>query len=162
MDQVKVIGMTSTGAAKHKFRIVEHFQPAIMLVEEAAHVLESHVVAALTEHCKQMILIGDHQQLRPSTADYHLTKNFGLDVSLMERLVENGKAQGNQNWVQLNVQHRMRPEIASLVCPTIYRVLENHVSVALYPEVVGVTKNVFFVDHRFPDKRVCSFLIDAI
>ena len=105
MDLVKVIGMTSTGAAKHKFKITEMFQPAIMIVEEAAHVLESHVVAALTKHCKQMVMIGDHQQLRPSTADSHLTKKYGLDVSLMERLVENGKAQVNQNWVQLNVQH---------------------------------------------------------
>ena len=34
-------------------------------------------------------MIGDHQQLRPSPADYELGKDYHLDISLFERLVKN-------------------------------------------------------------------------
>lgn len=38
-----------------------------------------------TEH---LILIGDHQQLRPSCADYGLAKDKGLKISLFERMMK--------------------------------------------------------------------------
>lgn len=37
----------------------------IVICEEAAEVLEAHVLASLTRHTEQLILIGDHEQLRP-------------------------------------------------------------------------------------------------
>lgn len=35
------------------------------MVEEAAEVLEAHILASLTRHTEQVIMIGDHEQLRP-------------------------------------------------------------------------------------------------
>jgi superfamily I DNA and/or RNA helicase len=47
----------------------------------------------------------------------------------------------------LGVQHRMRPEIARLIVPSIYPTLENHASVLDYPGVRGMASNVFFLTH---------------
>lgn len=171
-----VLGMTTTGAVKYK-KLVNNLKPKIMFVEEAAHVLEAHVVASLTQHCEQMIMIGDHQQLRPMTADHDMSSKYRLDVSLMERLVRNGISQKKQNWVQLKNQHRMRPEIARyvqtksnkndghteitkafqffrMVCPVIYPELYNDPCVELYPHVLGCQKNIYFVDHQYFEARV--------
>jgi superfamily I DNA and/or RNA helicase len=35
------------------------------MVEEAAEILEAHVITALSQRTKHVILIGDHKQLRP-------------------------------------------------------------------------------------------------
>ena len=78
------------GAAKYR-EVLQQVRPRITIVEEAAEVLESHIVTALTPACEHMFLIGDHKQLRPNSAVYDLAKSYNLDVSLFERLVENGK-----------------------------------------------------------------------
>jgi len=152
----KIIGMTTTGAVKNKALIIKSFQPQVVLVEEAAHVLEAHLVSSLTKFCDQLILIGDHKQLRPLTADNLMAWRYKLDISLMERLVRNGIAKGEQNWVQLKTQHRMREEIAKLVSPLIYKELENHGDVFQYGDVKGCKKNLFFIDHEFPESKVSS------
>lgn len=156
LQHAKVVGMTTTGAVKFKKMVDTKLKPKIMLVEEAAHVLEAHVVASLTRHCNQLILIGDHKQLRPMISDHNLAKDF-LDVSLMERLVKNGIAQNNKNWTQLKVQHRMRTDIAKLICPAIYDELENHPDVTKYPNVLGCAKNLFFVHHENPEGSVSKY-----
>lgn len=63
--------MTTTGAARLQVTL-QALKCRIVIVEEAAEVLESHIITSLTSHCAQLILIGDHQQLRPSTADYFM------------------------------------------------------------------------------------------
>ena len=60
------------------------------MIEEAAEILEAHLVTSLTESCKHLILIGDHQQLRPSTTVYELAKKYNLETSLFERMINNG------------------------------------------------------------------------
>ena len=72
--------------------LLQDIQPAITIVEEAAEVLEAHIVTSLTPGCQHLILIGDHQQLRPNPTVYDLQKNYDLDVSLFERMVTNGDA----------------------------------------------------------------------
>lgn len=52
----------------------------------------------------------------------------------------------------LGVQHRMRPEIARLIVPSIYPQLENHSSVMDYPNVRGMSNNVFFLAHTELEK----------
>ena len=47
----------------------------------------------------------------------------------------------------MGVQHRMRPEIAQLIVPSIYPTLENHSSVLEYPGVRGMASNLFFLTH---------------
>ncbi|KOB72089.1 NFX1-type zinc finger-containing protein 1 [Operophtera brumata] len=176
-----------------------------MIVEEAAEVLEQHIVTSLTEGCKHLILIGDYQQLIPSASHMKLTKHFQLEVSLFERMINNVTLFYQQlrpsashmklakhfqlgvslferminnvtlfyqqlrpsashmklakhfqlevslferminNGIhsrRLSVQHRMRPEIAALICPHIYPELENHPSVYDFPDVKGMTKNL--------------------
>ncbi|XP_053575344.1 NFX1-type zinc finger-containing protein 1 [Bombina bombina] len=148
LKQAKVIGMTTTGAAKFR-KILQEVEPRIVIVEEAAEVLEAHTITTLSSACQHLILIGDHQQLRPSANVYDLAKNFNLEVSLFERLIRS-----DLPFIRLNYQHRMRPEIAQLLTPHIYQNLENHESVLNYENIKGVSTNVFFVEHDFPEQEI--------
>ncbi|XP_028926721.1 NFX1-type zinc finger-containing protein 1 [Ornithorhynchus anatinus] len=148
LKDAQVVGMTTTGAAKYR-QILQKVEPRIVIVEEAAEVLESHTITTLSKACQHLILIGDHQQLRPSANVYDLAKNFNLEVSLFERLVK-----VNIPFVRLNYQHRMRPEIAQLLTPHIYQDLENHPSVLKYEQIKGVSSNLFFVEHEFPEQEI--------
>ncbi|XP_048478338.1 NFX1-type zinc finger-containing protein 1 isoform X3 [Plutella xylostella] len=148
LKKAKVFGMTTTGAAKNR-KLLQSLAPNIVIVEEAAEVLESHIITALTRHCQHLILIGDHQQLRPSCANYRLEREFNMGVSLFERMVRNGVPSA-----QLTVQHRMRPEIAALVAPAIYPRLRNHESVAAFPQVRGLSHNLFFLTHNYKETAI--------
>ena len=57
LKKAKVIGMTTTGAARLQ-TVLQEVGPEIVIVEEAAEVLEAHIITALSEHCKHLILIG--------------------------------------------------------------------------------------------------------
>ena len=142
LKNARVIGMTTTCAGKNR-RILQRIRPKIVLVEEAAEVLEAHIITSLTPGCQHLILIGDHQQLRPNPAVYDLAKRFKLDVSLFERMVKVG-----MQCEMLNVQHRMRPEIAALM-KHIYDDLENDESVEKYEDIKGMKKNMFFINHSY-------------
>ena len=145
LGKVDLIGMTTTGAAKYQ-HIIQRLKPKIIVVEEAAEVMESHVVSCLTAATQQLILIGDHKQLRPNPNEYHLARDCNLDVSLFERLIRAGISHAT-----LEIQHRMRPEIAGLVCPHIYPKLLNHESVLRYENIQGVTTNMYFFHHDYPE-----------
>lgn len=93
------------------------------------------MLAALTPSVQHFILIGDHEQLRPSMSVDDL-KNKGIDISMFERLVLN-----NFPYSVLNCQRRMRPEIRKLVRP-IYKDLIDHESVRKYDNVRGFVHNV--------------------
>ena len=144
LREAVVIGMTTTGAAKYR-AILEEIKPTIVVVEEAAEVLEAHIITSLTKGTQHLILIGDHKQLRPNPTVYALAREYNLDVSLFERMVNSG-----MQCYQLNTQHRMRPEIARLM-QFIYDDLQDHRSVHKYEDVRGVSKNIYFIDHRFPE-----------
>ncbi|XP_043946062.1 NFX1-type zinc finger-containing protein 1 [Protopterus annectens] len=148
LQDARIIGMTTTGAAKYR-RVLQAVKPTIVIVEEAAEVLEAHIITTLSRNCQHLILIGDHQQLRPSANVYDLAQNFNLEVSLFERLVKT-----NFPYVRLNYQHRMRPDIARLLTPHIYDHLENHPSVLLYENIKGVMSNLFFLEHNFPEQEI--------
>ncbi|XP_074942120.1 NFX1-type zinc finger-containing protein 1-like [Phalacrocorax aristotelis] len=141
LRQSRVIGMTTTGAAKCR-KLLQHVQPQTVIVEEAAEILEAHVLTCLTTSCKHLILIGDHQQLRPKPADYTLEKKYCLGVSLFQRMINNEIPH-----VQLLCQHRMRPEISQLLVPFFYEVLRDHPAVSSYKRIKGVESSVFFIQH---------------
>ncbi|XP_067324423.1 NFX1-type zinc finger-containing protein 1 [Anolis sagrei] len=148
LKKAKIVGMTTTGAARYR-QILQELAPRVVVVEEAAEVLEAHTITTLSRGCQHLILIGDHQQLRPSANVYDLAKNFHLEVSLFERLVTAGLP-----FVRLDYQHRMRPEIARLLTPHIYTELENHPSVLEYENIKGVSSNLFFVEHNIPEQAL--------
>ena len=145
LDTVDLIGMTTTGAAKYQ-HIIQRVKPKIVIVEEAAEVLESYIVSCLSAATQQLILIGDHKQLRPSPNEYYLAKDYNLDISLFERLIR-----ADIPHATLQTQHRMRPEIAGLVCPSIYPTLDNHESVLKYEHIRGVATNLHFFNHKYPE-----------
>ena len=138
-----------SGAAKFR-KLLQRLKPRITIVEEAAEVLESHIVTSLTPGCQHLILIGDHQQLRPNPTVYDLAKTYHLDVSLFERMVKNGMP-----FERLRLQHRMRPEISKIM-DHIYvnPKLENHESVLTFENIKGVACNIFFVDHNHGEVRI--------
>lgn len=55
-------GVFTQGAAKYR-QILQKVEPRIVIVEEAAEVLEAHTIATLSKACQHLILIGDHQQV---------------------------------------------------------------------------------------------------
>ena len=146
LETAHVIGMTTTGAAKYQ-HILHMLKPRIVIVEEAAEVLESHIVSALNAGTQQLILIGDHKQLRPKPNAYDLAVKYNLDISLFERLVKKGFPHAT-----LENQHRMRPEIAELVRPHIYETLYNHKVVESYPHIKGVGSDLFLISHTEPEQ----------
>ena len=147
LEKADVVGMTTTGAAKYQ-HILHRIKPKIVIVEEAAEVLEAHIVSALSAGTQHLILIGDHKQLRPKPNEYVLATEYNLSISLFERLVMKQMSQAT-----LEIQHRMRPEIAQLVCPHVYEKLFNHESVEKYPDIRGISKNLFFVCHTQPESE---------
>lgn len=87
--------------------------------------------------------------MRPSPAVYRLARDFNFDISLFERMLKNRK-----HCEVLKVQHRMRPEVAELIVPSIYPELTNHSSVLQYETIRGMLKSVFFVTHNHPEEEV--------
>ena len=146
MRMATVIGMTTTGAAKYQ-SILQEIGPKIIVVEEAAEVLEAHVITTLSHDCEHLILIGDHKQLKPNPTVYRLAKDFNLDVSLFERMVKNG-----MECDCLKFQHRMRPTISKMM-RIIYPELQDHPIVENYPEVKGISENMYFVHHEYPESN---------
>lgn len=141
----RVIGMTTTYAARN-CSFNKMVKPGVVLIEEASEVLESHVLVSLTKDTKQVIMIGDHQQLRPLTSNFELSKNFHFNVSLFERMIKNGF-----NYTTLDVQMRMHPEICDLVRGSIYKSLKDGANVAAQPKVIGMPKSFFCVNHASPE-----------
>ncbi|XP_030831842.1 NFX1-type zinc finger-containing protein 1-like [Strongylocentrotus purpuratus] len=149
LKSASVIGMTTTGAAKFHM-LLQRIQPRIMVVEEAAEVLEAHIVTALTESCQHLILIGDHQQLRPSPTVFKLATQYNLDISLFERMINN-----DVPYQRLVLQHRMRPEISRLMrMDRLYPSLKDDDSVKGFDDILGVTKNIFFLHHEMEEDSV--------
>lgn len=65
-----------------------------------------------------------------------------MDISLFERMINN-----NLHNVTLTTQYRMRSDIANLIRPMIYKDLIDNENVHRYPNVTGVDKNLFFINH---------------
>lgn len=142
-----IIGMTTTSAAE-KWDIIQDIQPAVVVAEECAEVLESHLMASLSTRCQQLILIGDHKQLRPKTSNPMLAQENGLQISMFERLILN-----KLPYIQLKVQRRMCPEISENL-RFIYKKLVDHdiVKSYLYNDIRGLSSNVFWIDHDYPEE----------
>ncbi|KAL5119739.1 hypothetical protein ACEQ8H_002345 [Pleosporales sp. CAS-2024a] len=145
----RIVACTTTAAAKYT-EDIQKAAPGIILVEEAGEILESHILTALTPATKQLILIGDHKQLRPKVNNYLLTvekgEGYDLNVSLFERLVLAGVPH-----TTLSTQHRMRPEISALVRSLTYPELRDSDTVRGRPDLRGFQDNIIFVAHSKPE-----------
>ncbi|KAF9418265.1 hypothetical protein HW555_004884 [Spodoptera exigua] len=141
MRTVRVVGVTTTTAAR-RHDLMRKLHSPIVIVEEAAEVLEAHIVASLTHQCQHLILIGDHKQLRPTAAHYKLAKDYNLEISLFERMIRNGVHART-----LTTQRRMSRNFVELIVPAIYDKLDTHSSVESYPDVRGMKDNLYFFSH---------------
>ncbi|VDI09951.1 Hypothetical predicted protein [Mytilus galloprovincialis] len=147
LKKAKLVASTTSRAARD-IEILKRVSPSIVLIEEAAEIPEHHVVACLTSSCQQLIMIGDHQQLRPSYNDYKTAQQHKINISLFERLIG-----GCVPYTRLEYQHRMSPMISKLLVPHIYRTLKDDLSVNEYEDVRGIHCNVFFLSHlEFEDQ----------
>lgn len=148
----KIIGMTTTSCAKHA-HLIQALQPKVIIVEEAGEVLEAHILASLGQWVQHLILIGDHLQLRPRIQEYSLSvesyegKKYRLNESMFERLMK----MSNFPKYRLTSQRRMRgPVISQFVRAITYGDLLDGENTKSYPNVKGIQRNVYFLDHVYP------------
>jgi len=148
-----IIGVTTTGLARN-LDILRRVRAKVVVFEEAGEVLEAHTLTALLPSVEHAILIGDHEQLRPQINNYEFQYDnprgakFSLDISLFERLVHPQSGYPRLPYSSLEVQRRMYPSIAELIRSTLYPKLQDHLSVSTYPEVDGIRKRLFWLDHN--------------
>ncbi|OAL25146.1 hypothetical protein AYO22_05023 [Fonsecaea multimorphosa] len=154
MRQKRIIACTTTAAAKY-VKHVQSVSPGVVLVEEAGEILESHILTAIGPDTKQLILVGDHKQLRPKISNYNLTvekgEGYDLNRSLFERLVLEGFP--HQVLVE---QHRMRPELSAILRELTYPELCDAPKTKGRPDLRGCTDNLIFVDHRHPEVELAD------
>lgn len=145
----RVIACTTTAAAKY----AQELQAAsrdVVLVEEAGEILESHILTSFGPHTQQLVLIGDHEQLRPKVNNHDLSveKGDGYDLnrSLFERLIR--KDFPHQTLTQ---QHRMRPTISALVRSLTYPYLTDAPRTLCRPDLRGFQNHLMFISHSNPE-----------
>lgn len=152
LGEQRIIGCTTTGLSKYR-ALISALRPRIILVEEAAETMEAPVTAGCFPSLEHLILVGDHQQLRPHTQVHAFEDEpYFLNLSLFERLVRNDVA-----YSTLTRQRRMIPEIRRLLAPIYKNTLKDHDSVknvANRPPVEGMGgTNSFFFCHEWPETR---------
>jgi helicase required for RNAi-mediated heterochromatin assembly 1 len=148
----KIIAMTTTGFSKYR-GLISALQPRVILIEEAAETLEAPVIATCLPSIQQLVLVGDHQQLRPHcNVSAHEGKPYYLNISLFERMILN-----KVEYKILQKQRRMIPEIRRLLYPIYRDKISDHASVlnsADRPDVPGMGGvNSFFFSHQWPESR---------
>ncbi|KAK6523012.1 hypothetical protein TWF281_002435 [Arthrobotrys megalospora] len=145
----RIIAATTNGAAKYLSAIADA-APKILIVEEAAQILESHVLAALHGKIEQVIMIGDQKQLRPRCETWEFQvdseRGYNFDISLFERLVNAGFPCD-----VLETQHRARPELANIIRSLTYPELKDHKSVHQLARVRGLQRNIIWMEHQYAE-----------
>ncbi|KAK6530408.1 hypothetical protein TWF694_003763 [Orbilia ellipsospora] len=158
LQRADIIGVTTTSLALHA-DLLERIQAKVLFCEEAGEILEAHTITTLIPSIEQMILIGDHEQLRPHIANFDLSiesqkgQSYALDVSLFERLARQpyGNLALTFPIASLNTQRRMHPSIADLIRLKTYPSLLD--KVPDYPRVPGMKKRLFWMNHTHPDSK---------
>ncbi|CAZ82087.1 unnamed protein product [Tuber melanosporum] len=153
-----VIGVTTTGFASRS-ELIRSLTSKVLICEEAAEVLEAHILSALLPTLEHTILIGDHQQLRPQIMNHDFSvenprggAKYGLDTSLFERTAEHERYGGRKFPIaELETQRRMHPSISALIRNTLYPKLQDHFTTLNNPPVPGLAKRLFWMDHRHPE-----------
>eukprot|EP01059_Diplonema_ambulator_P019533 TRINITY_DN3293_c0_g1_i1.p1 TRINITY_DN3293_c0_g1~~TRINITY_DN3293_c0_g1_i1.p1 ORF type:complete len:1890 (+),score=667.66 TRINITY_DN3293_c0_g1_i1:65-5734(+) len=160
LQHSQVIGLTTTGCTINK-ELLNKVKPTILIVEEAAEILESQILSCLNQlSIQQVVLIGDHKQLRPIVNNYSIARDCRLDLSLFERMANNGIPVHN-----LTNQRRMVKQISQFVRPLYRQLIDDP---CLEPRklqcdgsgeirdagnIPGLGKPVWFWSHDTPEER---------
>jgi hypothetical protein len=158
LRQANIIGLTTSGLARNQ-DLLQRVGSKVLLCEEAGEVLEAHILTAFLPTLEHVILIGDHQQLRPQIQNYDLESThaagarYSLDVSLFERLIDPPHPfMPRLEFSTLEVQRRMHSSISRLIRETLYPNLQDHHTVANHPGVPGLGKRLFWLTHQQPEE----------
>lgn len=100
LDEAEVICATTIGAG-HRLLTSRKFP--IVLMDEATQATEPSALVPIVKGCRQLVLVGDHQQLPPTVISRKADEG-GLGRSLFDRLI----ACGLQS-TMLTTQYRMHP-----------------------------------------------------
>lgn len=120
LKSADVICTTCVGAGDWR---LEDSRFPIVLVDESTQATEPEVLIPITLGAKQVILVGDHQQLGPVVVDKE-ARTAGLNHSLFERLVSMGQVP-----LRLEVQYRMHPSLSEFASNMFYEgLLQNGVT----------------------------------
>ncbi|KAJ6126000.1 hypothetical protein N7471_010493 [Penicillium samsonianum] len=136
--QADVVGITTTALARH-IETLRRIGAKVIICEEAAEVMEAHVMSALMPGVEHFIQIGDHRQLRPQIQNHSLSletstgTSWQLDRSQFERCAVGEPGLKPAPVAQLN---------------SVYPKLEDHESVTTLPNVAGMRNNLFWLDHK--------------
>ncbi|KAF4457780.1 hypothetical protein F53441_353 [Fusarium austroafricanum] len=155
LARADVIGITTTSLAK-QFNMLRSLKIKCVMCEEAGELREADIISALMQDVEHFIQIGDHKQLRPQINNFELSlesssgKFWQLDRSQFERRAVGEPGLAAAPFAQLNVQRRMRPEISQLI-RRVYPNLQDHESTFTLPDVVGMRKTLFWLDHNHPE-----------
>ena len=161
LQEADVIGITTTGLAK-RISTLKRIRCKVVICEEAGEVMEPHMLSALLPNVEHIIQIGDHEQLRPQINDFGLSLEskqgvmYQLDRSQFERLSVGIPGRPKIPVAQLDVQRRMRPSISLLIRETLYPAIQDHSSTRNLADVVGMRKNLFWLDHDRLEDDACS------
>ena len=158
LQEARVIGCTTSGVVMNQALLCAA-GAKVLMIEEAAEIMEPLVLTSLSDACEHVIMIGDHKQLRPKAEHYPLTVESGnghnLNESLFERLAKTMEV------ATLSTQWRMNPEIALIPKLITYPELLNAPCTMLPPPEFATIKGlrndyvgdgrVVFIDHREPE-----------
>ena len=152
----RIVACTTTAAAMYS-RDLQTSSPEIVLVEEAGEIMESHILTAMGPNTRKLVLIGDHKQLRPKCSTFKLSveKGDGYDLnrSLFERLVLGGLPH-----TTLSEQHRMCPEISSLIRQMTYPALVDAPSTLHRAGLRGFQNRLIFVNHDHHETKAANLI----
>mmetsp|Transcript_13248 Transcript_13248/g.23752 ORF Transcript_13248/g.23752 Transcript_13248/m.23752 type:complete len:1826 (+) Transcript_13248:159-5636(+) len=144
LEGIDIIASTVNGLVRLP-ELAAKLDSFIIIIEEAAELCEPQLIASVPSSAEQLVLIGDHLQLKPKTSDYFVGRKLGLATSVFERLID-----GRSPFNTLVQQRRMHPLISRLARP-LYPHLQDHARVNEYLPVPGLNKNLIFVDHHVPE-----------
>ena len=153
LKRANIIGLTTTGLSKYR-PLIASLQPKIILIEEAAEVIEAPVTVANLESLEHLILVGDHQQLQGQCSVSDLENEpYYLNVSMFERLVGNSIP-----FKTLLHQRRMHPDFRQLLSP-LYPELKDHEDIVRRePLEFGMGKHCsYFFDHQWYEDKDSQF-----
>jgi len=157
LGTTNVIGLTTTGLAKNAL-VLRGVNAKVVVCEEATEVLEAYILSTFMPSVQHLILIGDHEQLRPQIRNHNLFsinstrgKRYQLDRSLFKRLAGQSTEKPYVPISQLNIQRRMRLEISRLVRHTLYPELVDYLDIKYLPNIPGMRQNVFWYYYTHPE-----------
>ncbi|MES1911365.1 MAG: hypothetical protein MHM6MM_003807 [Cercozoa sp. M6MM] len=105
LQQARVVFCTTVTAGSIKVR--ENFNASVVLIDEAAQLLETQMLIPVSLGCKKLVLVGDPQQL-PATVTSTKAQQRRFQRPLFQRMLD----QGFEDVMLLNQQYRMAPRIS--------------------------------------------------